>query len=292
MICQLAFHPVCCNMLYFFFLNINVSVAYKFFYYLFHSLGLNMSGIDLTARYTLTNELLGSSRTLASTKLNDSLIVVSSSFDSSQSWYFTATSESDYYYLHTVQKGDFNVLDVDHYYGRNSIDMHFYYIQPERTGQYWRLSQQDDGSVKISNNFTGPDMFLDIDKASLRPMLKAQDSPGQRWTLSNQESTPMATSITKMALPTTAISMTTSISAFTTELSSTCTADCSVTKTPSPPLSRLSTGSIAGIAVGCAAMLGLLIGALMYWRHSRKNRGFEAVAMQSGPMWSRPVLHG
>ena len=274
-------------------MNIAASVAHTLFYCLFHIVKLNMSGIDLTARYILTNQLFGSSRSLASTKLNDSLIVVSSSSDSGQSWYFTTTSEPDYYYLHTVQKGDFNVLDVDHYYGHNSIDMHFYYIQPERTGQYWRLSQQDDGSVKISNNFTGPDMFLDIDKASLRPTLKAQDSPGQRWTLGDRESTPMATSVTEMALPTTAtMSTTTSISASTTELSSTCTAGCSVTTAPSPQPNKLSTSSIVGVAVGCVAVLGLLIGALVYWRRSRKNRGFEAVAMQSGPMWSRPVLHG
>lgn len=253
-----------------------------------------MADIDLAARYILTNPLLGPARSLASTSLNDSLLVVSSSSDSSQSWYFTTTSDSDYYHLHTVQKGDFNVLDIDNYYGRNTIDMHFYYIQPERTGQYWQLNSQDDGSVKISNNFTGPDMFLDIDATSLQPTLKAQDSPGQRWTLSSPGATPTATSTTKAASPSfTTMSSGVSRSGSSGLPSSTCTAQCTVTNTPLAESSKLSTGTIAGIAVGSAALLGILIGALVYWRHRRnRDRGVGQVGTLPGPMRSRPILNG
>ena len=253
-----------------------------------------MADIDFAARYTLTNPTLGSSRFLASTSFNDSLLVVSSSSDFSQTWYFTSTSVLDYYRLHTVAKGDQNALDVDNYYGRNSIDMHFYYVQ-ERSGQYWQLSEQSDGSVKISNNFTGPDMFLDIDQTSLKPTLRAGDSSGTRWTLSSPGSTPTATGATRLASPSiTTMSTTASRSVSSTKSSSTSVSESSAANTSSVESNEMSTGTVAGIAVGSVAAVGLLIGALVYWCCFRKNRkpGFEAVATGPGPMRSRPILNG
>ncbi|KAF2630091.1 hypothetical protein BU25DRAFT_265478 [Macroventuria anomochaeta] len=249
-----------------------------------------MADIDLTARYALINPLLGSSRSLASTSLNDSLLVAPSTSDSSQSWYFTSTSSTDYYRLHTVAKGDQNALDVDNYYGSNSIDMHFYYVQP-RSGQFWKVSKQSDGSVKISNNYTGSDIFLDIDESNLKPTLRAGDGEGTRWTLSSPGSTPTATDVTTLASPlattmSTAVSISRS-SAVSTGPGSTCTVECSATNTPSPKPGKLSTGAIAGIVVGGAIVLGAVVGLLLYrrWRNSRAAQLPDRPArMTSNPM--------
>ncbi|KAF2026789.1 carbohydrate-binding module family 13 protein, partial [Setomelanomma holmii] len=142
-----------------------------------------MADIKTDAKYVLSNALIGSTHALASTSTNDSVVVVQSSeSDASQSWYFVETSTSGYYRLHTQQKGDYAALDVYNYNGKNSIDLHLYAIG-ENTGQYWNLNKQDDGSVKISNQFTGPDIYLDVVKDTLQPTLAAKDGPGQRWTL-------------------------------------------------------------------------------------------------------------
>lgn len=156
-----------------------------------------MSSIGLTMHHILTDQLFGLSCSLAPINLDDLLISVSSSSHFSQSWYFIVTSEWGYYYLNTVQQDDFDVLDVDNYYGRNSTNMHIYYIWPE---QYWRLDQRDNGSVKTSDNFTGPDMLLDIVKENLRSTTKAQCLPGQRWTLKSPSG------LNSMSLPSTASS--------------------------------------------------------------------------------------
>lgn len=72
-------------------------------------------------------------------------------------------------------------------------------------------------------------------------------------------------------------------------ISSTCSAGCVVTNTPPPESSKLSTGAIAGIAVGGAVVLGLLIGGLLFRRHKRMT----AVRLGTGPtpMMSNPILN-
>jgi hypothetical protein len=138
-----------------------------------------MADIKAGTKYVLTNSLIGPTNALASTSANDSVIVVPSKSDGSQSWYFLETSTSGYYRLHTEQKGDFAALDVLNYNGKNSLDLHMYAVQ-ENTGQHWRVNKQDDGSVKINNQFTGSDIYLDVVKDTLQPTLAAKDGPGQR----------------------------------------------------------------------------------------------------------------
>jgi hypothetical protein len=125
-----------------------------------------MADVKPGTKYILTNFLMGPTNTLASTSANDSVIVVPSKSDGSQAWYFLATSTLGYYRLDTEQKGNFTALDVFNYNGKNTIDLHVYSVQ-DNTGQYWRLNKQDDGSVKINNQFTGPDILLDVIKDTL-----------------------------------------------------------------------------------------------------------------------------
>ncbi|KAJ8111356.1 hypothetical protein OPT61_g6033 [Boeremia exigua] len=208
-------------------------------------------------------------------------------FTGIHTWYFTSTSVSDYYRLHTLSKGDQNALDVDNYYGRNSIDMHFYYVQ-ERSGQFWQLSEQSDGSVKLSNNFTGPDIFLDIDEASLKPTLRAGDGFGTHWTLSSPESVP--TEAPSQTITNT--SATTSSPVSSTEPSSTGPSSPDTSETSAANPSKMSTGTIAGIAVGSVAAVGVLVGAFVYWWFKKSRKGSSgAVASGPGPMHSRPILN-
>jgi hypothetical protein len=143
-----------------------------------------MVEIQAGAKYILTNSLIGSTKGLASTSTNDSVVVVPLDSNDSQSWYFLETNTPSYYRLYTQQKGDFAALDVYNYNGKNTIDLHMFAVH-EATGQYWYLNNQDDGSVKISNQFTGPDMYLDIVRNTLQPTLAAKDGPGQRCTYSS-----------------------------------------------------------------------------------------------------------
>ncbi|KAF2127869.1 hypothetical protein P153DRAFT_432313 [Dothidotthia symphoricarpi CBS 119687] len=252
-----------------------------------------MADVNLTAQYVFTNELIGSSKSLASTSLNASIIVVSSSPGDSSLWYFTETDVDDYYRLHTVQKGDYNALDVDNYYGSNSIDLHFYAVQ-RRSGQYWLLNKQSDGSVKVSNNFTGPDIYLDIDEGSLRPTLRAQDSPGQHWTFNSPDATSTAVdtaSATATSATATSVATTTPVPSGTTSStipSSTCTSGCSATAAPSSS-KRLSKGAIGGIAGGAIVGLILIIGSIWLWHSMRSNRNNTEIRLRS--LKPKPIIN-
>lgn len=118
-------------------------------------------------------------------------------------------------------------------------------------------------------------MYLDINESTLQPTLRALDSPGQRWMLSNPDSSTTATNA--------ASTRTTSVSSQTiTPTGSTsgdnpertCDSGCPVTS-PSPSAKKLLNGAIGGIAAGGAAALVLVaIGAFCMWR-KRKNRAEE-----------------
>ena len=149
--------------------------------------------------------------------------------------------------------------------------MQFYWIDDEKSGQYWQINEQSDGSVKISNNFTGPDIFLGVEEGSLKPVLRAGDGEGSRWTLSSPGSTPTAAGVSSLAAPsatTMSTAVSTSGSGSGSAASSTPTSQ--VSSTSSSNDKKLSSGAIAGIAVGGVVGLALLAaGAFFLFR--RKN---------------------
>ena len=256
---------------------------------------LALVDIDLTQHYTLTNPLLTSSRSLASTQFNESLLVVSSSSSSDQQWFFTSTSVTPYYRLHTVAKDENVALDVDNYNGRNAIDMHFYYVQ-ERSGQYWMLDEQDDGSIKISNNYTGPDVFLDVGADSLKPTLRAADGKGTRWTLNGPGATASPSASSALSSSVSATTMISSVSRTgSASPTSACTSACSASSTAlesDGDSGKASPGKIAGIAVGAVAGL-TLVGAIAWYalKKHRESRGRD-VDSDGGPtgMSSMPFI--
>ncbi|KAH8727126.1 hypothetical protein GQ44DRAFT_825224 [Phaeosphaeriaceae sp. PMI808] len=228
-----------------------------------------MADIKPGAKYILTNSLIGPKNGLASTSANDSVVIGPSNPDGSQEWYFRETSTSGYYRFYTQQKGDSVALDVFNY-------LHMYFVQ-ENTGQRWRFNKQGDGSFRINNQFTGPDMYLDVVKDTLQPTLAANDGPGQRWTLSQVVSTPTATSSGFKT-------MSTSVSSITTVPTNTSTTN------PSPSKSAgLSTGAIVGIAIGCAGLFAVVIAAFVIWKKRKSRHG--AVIQNPPAITSRPMLH-
>ncbi|KAH7095169.1 hypothetical protein FB567DRAFT_623467 [Paraphoma chrysanthemicola] len=244
-----------------------------------------MAEIKSGARYVLTNSLIGSDQALASTSMNDSVVVTSSSSsDAGQSWYFQETSTAGYYRLHTSQKGEYFALDVLNYNGKNTIDLHLYSVQ-ENTGQYWQVKKQEDGSHKINNKYTGSDMYLDIVKDTLQPTMAAKDGPGQRWTLSEIGSIPTPT-------PSAARAATASISGITANPSSTSSVSTSTSSMiPSANSSDgLSKGVIGGIVAGSVVgVIAVVIGAVIFWKIRKTNR---APVIQNPPaISSRPMLH-
>ncbi|KAF1843890.1 carbohydrate-binding module family 13 protein [Cucurbitaria berberidis CBS 394.84] len=249
-----------------------------------------MVNVDTAAQYVLTNSVLGSSKGLASTSMNDSLVVVPSSSSDAQSWYFIHTDNADYYRLHTRQKGDFSALDVFNYNGKNSIDVHFYAVQ-DNTGQHWRLTEQDDGSVKINNQFTGPDIYLDVVKDTLQPTLAARDSPGMHWTLSKVGSHPTAP-------PSASLSASATASGFTTLPTKSGASNAATASTASPTVTAvaiskdgLSGGVKGGIAAG--AVVGVIavgIGAFMVYRSWRRRRAAQQ-PLRPAAMRSNPILN-
>jgi hypothetical protein len=217
----------------------------------------------------------GAPSALASTPDNDTLLIEPVDSSRSQLWYFGDTGVDDYYRLHTEDKGDDYALSTYNYEGSQTIDLRFK-AREDADGQYWRLDQQSDGSVKLSNNQAGPDTYLDVEDGSLKPMLAARDSPNQEWTISSLGSP------TSTQSPIASSSHTASSSTFKTTTtpatSSSCISKCSATSTPSDTPSdskTLGTGKIIGIAVGAAGILALVIGLILLWRWWKRKQAVE-----------------
>ncbi|ORY17837.1 hypothetical protein BCR34DRAFT_529983 [Clohesyomyces aquaticus] len=226
-----------------------------------------MVNISTTLRYTLTNSLLGPNKALASAPNNDTLIIVDLSSDPSatnQQWYFTATNSTSQYRLHTVQKGDFHAVDVYNYIGLGTIGLHFF-STGDYNGQYWTIGSWSDNTTKLSNEFTGPDIHLEVNKDTYEVKLAGGDNAGQHWTLSAFGASPTPTSAAT-GKPT--VSATATGNPTVTGAPSLCTsavASCSATASAQHGKS-LSKGALAGVAVGGAigglaliAIIGLVV---------------------------------
>jgi hypothetical protein len=203
---------------------------------------------------------------LASTPNNDTLLIEPVDSSRSQLWYFQETDEDEYYRLHTEDKGNGYALSTYNYDGSQTIDLRFKATE-DADGQYWRLDTQSDGSVKISNSQAGPDTYLDVEDGSLKPMLAARDSPNQEWTLSSLGS-PTSTQNTT-------VSPTSSGTKITPTTSSACTSECSALSSPSNSPSHsstLGTNKIAGIAVGAAGGLVIILALVLLWRRWKRKQ--------------------
>lgn len=143
-----------------------------------------MATIEPGVAYFLSNALTGPTFALASTQDNSNVFIENADplhNTDRQQWYLTCTDLPNYYRLHTVATGDNIALDVINDNGVDSVNVQLATVG-EFTGQYWQWNIWADGTVYLSNNFTGIDKHLDTHSDTLALFLGDGDGTGQHWT--------------------------------------------------------------------------------------------------------------
>ncbi|KAI1325179.1 hypothetical protein F5Y16DRAFT_276097 [Xylariaceae sp. FL0255] len=148
-----------------------------------------MATFDTAVVYTLTNGYTGSSDVFAvdSSGTDLQMTATGSGFSPSQyaEWFLTPVDVSPFYRLQTIALGEDYSLDVLNDNGTSSINLQIA-STGQYTGQFWRFdawSGTDGGGYRISNNFTGLNMYIDVYSGTLQPHLDTGDYSGQHWTL-------------------------------------------------------------------------------------------------------------
>ncbi|KAF2401120.1 hypothetical protein EJ06DRAFT_555742 [Trichodelitschia bisporula] len=132
--------------------------------------------------YTLSNTYTGTSQLFSSSPSKDPTLTRSISPSPHNRVYFTPTSTPNYFRIHTRALGDNYSLDVTNDAGVESTKLHFAETG-DFSGQFWRLHGWGDGTVKLSNMFTGEGAHLDVYADSQVPFLGRDDHSGQHWTV-------------------------------------------------------------------------------------------------------------
>ena len=248
-----------------------------------------MPQISTNQKYTITSSFLGPSNNLASTLNTDTVIVESSDLKASQQWYFTSSPVDGYYYFHTSQKGDY-VLDIRGYDGEDTLSIHFHNVDTERrmVGQYWMIGEWSDGSARISNNFTGADVLLDVEKLDgefIALLANAdQRKTGQKWSFGivGVEASASET----QTLSTTSATATKG-SATSTLITSTSIPTPSSTKMVTSSNAALNKGTIGGIIAAGVVGLILLAGLGFFLRQLIRRGNSNTVHDEAIPRVSR-----
>jgi len=235
---------------------------------------LTMASIDTISFYTLTNAFTGPGKFLAISTADSKtpqILATTEAPPTNAQWFLRATDVAPFYYLHTAAGGREKALDVIND-GDKSTSI---YLRLSDTamaaGQFWRFDEWPSSgpyNYRLTNNFTGPDMHLDVFSDTLEPHLASGDASGQRW----KAEAVLADGGTKSN---------------TIASSPTAEATSSKTATTGPPgaaptqaseqSGALSTGAVAGIAIGGVAALALLACAIAFFvmgaRRKRQQLG-------------------
>lgn len=111
-----------------------------------------------TAYYRLTNAFNGPSWSLDVVRDTTDLNIAHTGNFSGQFWKLVPVSGSPVkFYLRTMYKGDEYSLDITNDSNRTP----HLAVTGNFTGQMWTLHNDGD-TFKLSNDFTGPSMFLDV----------------------------------------------------------------------------------------------------------------------------------
>ncbi|KAK6542769.1 hypothetical protein TWF694_006711 [Orbilia ellipsospora] len=238
-----------------------------------------MATIDTSKTYLLTNSFNGPSKPLAvlsgSTSLSIADLITTGSA-STQQWFFTEAELTGFYRIHVVSLGTSQSLDVINDNGYNSTTV-WMTGTGGYTGQYWRFdlwdSSDSGGGYRLSNNFTGLGMHLDVGSATLEAFLSDGDRTGQHWTLGSPSAaaatptnpTPSASVVNLGPTTVTATSV------------STTTVNSSSSSTSQPSSgggkSSLPLGAIVGIAVGGVVIVVILALLAFFCLKKRRNGG-------------------
>ncbi|KAF3936768.1 Obscurin [Dactylella cylindrospora] len=145
--------------------------------------------INTSKTYVLTNDWSGPERALGSPSTTEVTMVDSDEIDNTNQWKFAETSRPGYYRLHTVEGGTSKALDVINDNGTDSKHVHMARTG-NYSGQFWRLDSWGDGTLRLSNTFTGTGKHLDVYADTYGPHLAPGNCIGQHWTLKPYEPPP------------------------------------------------------------------------------------------------------
>lgn len=221
--------------------------------------------IDTAFAHRLTNSYTGPGKSLAATADGSGNLQMANTSDTPlQYWNFVLLETGPKYALRTVYFGDYSSLDVINDQGVNSNIVHLS-ATGSYSGQYWTVTAWGDGTLYLTNDFTGPTKHLDVYSDTFQPMLSLGDYTGQHWTITKVENT-------------TNISSTVSASAASSSSTNAPTTNTEVTS------GGLSTGAKAGISVG-AALAGAFFVAGGIWLY--RKRGKELTSDNASPRLRR-----
>lgn len=230
-----------------------------------------MSIPDLTSIYILMNAYTLDSKNLASFA-NASIFMDDASDAEDHQWYLSSTDIDTFYRLHTLANGDSKALDV-----LNDNDVQSTTVRFSATGryagQYWRFDNWGDGTLRLSNNFTGPDKHLDTYADTLEAYLSDEEASGQHWTFSKVgDLVSSATQVSSTSIAETSSSSASSASILPAPHGS------SATKSQHPAISG---GAIAGIVIGGLVAIALCICAVIFFLRSRRVGSARAARQQT-----------
>ncbi|KEF63545.1 uncharacterized protein A1O9_01523 [Exophiala aquamarina CBS 119918] len=250
-----------------------------------------MADVDVSSIYTLTNSYTGVLQVLTSSLNDDQIMMTEAGGASNKQWVFSVTSLADHYRMHTVQNGQGQSLDVLNDNGVDSIKLRFT-STADVSGQFWRFDLWDDGTLRLSNNFTGPDMHLDVYSDTFEPHLADGSASGQHWTLQRLGSISSTTESAQTSMVSTSSAATSVLTKSTATsaapgISSLPPGSSSVSNAPSSTVavssstpsasanavnSSLSSGAIAGISVGAVGVVALCVASVLLILLLRKRR--------------------
>jgi len=211
---------------------------------------------DTNTIYVITNNDAENASVLGvSTDLSTLEMVPSNNIGTNQQWFVRVINQLPFYRLHNVASGNQRSVDIinggeaDNSTGVRMFD------SGEYTGQRWQFDAEDDESLRLWNNYTGNDRYLDVDQVTLELFMAAKgiDSGAQNWVFIPADD-------------------------FTAAKATSGSSASGTSKSESSGASggRISTGAIAGIAVGIGTVvIGVLVG-LFILRRRRLTRAQEA----------------
>lgn len=111
-------------------------------------------------------------------------------------WFLTPTHTAHQYRLHTIANGVQQSLDVINDKGKKSTGLHMTKTGDD-SGQYWQfvnLPAEPQYPYRLSNVFTGPNMYLDVHSKKLVAYLSGGNHSGQYWSLTPANTVVVTTS--------------------------------------------------------------------------------------------------
>jgi M6 family metalloprotease-like protein len=136
--------------------------------------------IDTAFCYRLTNGLLGPGQALDVRPDGSGQLSMTPAGDQHGQRWRLVPRMGGKYALQTAQLGDCFSLDVIND-GTNRTP--WLAATGGFSGQQWTATPSGDGSLRLTNDFTGTGVALGVDTDSNEPCLQDGDSSGQRWTL-------------------------------------------------------------------------------------------------------------